>query len=256
MRYFRDTMSRAAALLLLLLGGCHYYIEDDDDDDGSGSFADAGWDDFSDGGGFFPDAQVGECDAVALLPNGFVPVEQVSTGAVTNELDGDVFVTEIDATAGGAQGQTTNPFVYLDLLADDGAARVEIDDVAAFASTDWDLAIKRYVIRTNSGDSGPGGGGADTIPSAELTFQGEAGDALADDWTTADCQLLMDDVGGPRTRFSDWYEVMNGRFLPLAVTHVVRLRDGSHAEIDIDTYYADGSNPNRGGVYRLRWYRF
>lgn len=251
-------MSRAVALLVLFLGGCHYYFEDDDDGDGFGGDVDAGWGVFSDAAlAGDTDAQVESCDAVALLPNGFVPVESVSTGDVTNEEDSPgVFLTEIDATAGGADGQTTNPFIYLDLLADDGAAKVEIDDVASFDSDAWDIALKRYVVRTNGGDSGPGLGIVDTIASPELTFGEDAGDGFADDWSSGSCELVNDDVGGPLTRFSDWYQVMNGRFLPRAVTHVVRLRDGSHAEIDIDTYYADGSNPNRGGVYRLRWYRF
>jgi hypothetical protein len=249
-------MRRSVALLVLLLGGCDYYFEDDDGDDPGGA-DDGGLAGDRDGGGVFPDAQVEACDAAALLPNGFVPVESVSTGAVTNEEDEPgVFLTEIDASAGGAAGQTTNPFIYLDLLADDGAARVELDDVAALESDAWDLALKRYVVRTNGGDSGPGPGVVATVAGAELTFIEEEPDSLPDDWTAADCSLLIDDVGGPLTRFSNWYRVMNGRFQPRAIVHVVRLRDGSHAEIDIDTYYADGSNPNRGGVYRLRWRRF
>src|SRR5687767_9939372 len=119
-------MSRAVALLVLVLGGCHYYIEDDDPDDGFGD-QDAGWGGLLDAAiGDVTDAQVSECEPATLLPNGFAPVEGVSTGAVTNELDGEVFVTEIDASAGGAAGQTTNPFIYLDLLAEGGAAKVEI----------------------------------------------------------------------------------------------------------------------------------
>lgn len=249
-------MLRLAPLVVLLLGGCHFYIEDEDDDDSPGDFPDGGLFPADDGGGFSSDAQTA-CDAVALLPSGFVPVDAVSTGGVSNTSEPDgVFVTEVDASAGGAAGQATSPFVYLDLLAEDGAARVDIDDVASFESTDWDIALKRYVVRTNSGDSGPGDGEVATVPGAELTFTEEVPPLFADDWASPACELVVDDVGGPRTRFSNWYMVSNGRFLPRDIVHVVRLRDGSHAEIDIDTYYADGGNPNRGGIYRLRWRRF
>jgi hypothetical protein len=250
-------MIRLAALSVLLLGGCNYYFEEGDDDAPAGD-VDAGWSPTSDGGPASSDAQEEvECDALSLLPNGFVAVESVSTGNVSNTAEGDdEFTTEVDASAGGADGQATTPFIYLDLLADDGAARVDIDDVTSFASTDWDLALKRYVIRANGGDSGPGDDAVATRPGAELTFSNDVPQLFADDWASPTCELVMDDVGGPRTRFSNWYDVMNGRFLARDVLHVVRLRDGTHAEIDIETYYADGANPNRGGIYRLHWRRF
>lgn len=251
------------ALFLVLLGGCHFYVEDDEGGDGD-DFGDRTLDDASP---WLPDAgfdgrtdagQIG-CDAASVLPTGFAPVAAVSTGEVTNEPGGDaepgVWVTTADASAGGAANQAMNPFVYLRLTAE-GAIKVEIDDPASFASDEWDIALKRYVIRANDGDSGPGISEVSSVPSDDLTFASlPSGNFGVDDWTSPECTLVVDDVGGPRTRFANWYDVQGGKFVPTGVIHMLRLQDGFYAEIDIDTYYGDGGNPNRGGVYVLRWRR-
>ena len=53
--------------------------------------------------------------------------DKVSEGAVTNDADGDDYVTAVDATGGGYSNATQNPWVYLKFT-DDGAEKVEIDD--------------------------------------------------------------------------------------------------------------------------------
>ena len=250
------------ALLLVLLGGCHFYVEDDEGD--GDDLGDAVRDDASawlpDAGNWPPDAGLTDCDPASVLPTGFAPVAAVSAGEVSNEPGGDdepgVWVTTIDASAGGAANQAMNPFVYLRLTAE-GAIKVEVDDPASFASDEWDIAIKRYVIRANAGDSGSGISRVSSVPSEDLTYanvpSGNFGD---DDWTSDDCTLIADDVGGPRTRFSNWYDVQGGRFNPTGVIHFVRLQDEFHAEVDVETYYGDGGNPDRGGIDILRWRRF
>ena len=248
-------MRRTASALLaaLALSGCHYYFEDDATDGASndgGPVADAGT--------APPDAAAG-CDPAALLPEGWQPVTSVSTGSVASEVDSEpqhVFLTTVDASAGGASGQATEPAVYLQLGCD-GATKVDIDDVSAFESTDWDLALERYVIRTNGGDSGPGGATVARIDSAELTSDPDpTGDYRADDWSASDCTLLQDQIAGPRTRFSSWYEVEGGRLEPQPVVFALRLPGDRRAQVDVQTYYGDPAQPNKSGVYVLRWRMF
>jgi HmuY protein len=273
-RAMRSTAGLLVAPLALLaalsVSGCHYYFEEDDepDDDGTaddGADSDDGADDGGgvDGGPGAVDAG-GPCDPAAILPEGWRPVAEVSTGTVENTPDpklADVFTTVVDASAGGAAGQAEQPFVYLDLEAEGGAAPVAIDDVASFTSSDWDIALKRFVIRSNSGDSGPADAEVASVSSEELTFDDDVPSELFsdDDWSNgnmADCALVRDSTGGPRTRFSNWYEVAAGRFEPQPVVHLVRLGGGRYAEIDVTTYYGDEANPNRSGIYILRWRRF
>jgi hypothetical protein len=255
-------------LAFLITSGCNYYFGDDDSgadgsDVGGGDGTDGSGGDGGggviDGGVIEPDAAPG-CDPIALLPQGFVPVPAVSTGAVTNvpESRPEVFVTTVDASAGGAAGQAEQPFVYLDLEAADGAARLELDDVGALESTEWDIALKRFVIRANSGDSGPADAEVATVMAQDLTFDDDVpSDRFADeDWSSDGCTLVKDSTGGPRTRFSNWYRVQGGRFENQPVVHLVRLSGGRYAEIDVNNYYGDAADPNRSGVYVLRWRRF
>ncbi len=261
-------MRSTAGLVLALLvsSGCHYYFGDDDesgadgddgvaDDGGGGDGADDGFD----AGPAEPDAPA-TCDPIALLPDGYRPVAEVSAGAVTNEPDPvlpDVFTTTVDASAGGSAGQAAQPFVYLDLEAEGGAGKVEVDDVASFEATDWDIALKRFVIRSNSGDSGPADAEVASVQSEELTFDDDVpSDRFSDDdWSGSDC-VLEQANGGPRTRFTNWYRVQAGRFEAQPVVHLVRLGGGRYAEIDVVTYYGDEADPNKSGIYVLRWRRF
>jgi hypothetical protein len=268
---------RHQALVALLLAGltmpasaCSYYFAEDDDapsddgisDDGVGDDAPDDGDDVAlpDAGPAEPDASP-VCDPSAILPDGYAPVAVVSTGTVVNTPDEElpgVFTTVIDASAGGAAEQANQPFVYLDLEAEGGAAAVAIDDVASFQSADWDIALKRFVIRANSGDSGPGDEEVATVMSEDLgTGTDVPSESFADDdWTGDGCSLVRDNTGGPRTRFSNWYQVQAGRFEARPVTHIVRLGGGQYAEIDVVTYYGDEADPDRSGVYVLRWRRF
>jgi hypothetical protein len=264
-------MRSTAGLVLAFFftSGCDYYFGDDDDD--GAADGDSGGDDGTDGDGTddgggvldggspAPDGSSG-CDPIAILPPAFQPVAAVSEGAVANapESRPDVFVTTVDASAGGMAGQTEQPFVYLDLDGADGAEKLELDDSAALASSDWDIALKRFVIRANSGDSGPADVEVASVTAQDLTFDDEVpSDRLADeDWTNASCELVRDSTGGPRTRFSNWYRVRSGTFEVEPVVHIVRLGGARYAEIDVITYYGDETDPEKSGVYQLRWRRF
>jgi len=268
----RSQAGLVLAFFFFLSSGCDYYFGDDDSgadgsgsDDGTDGSDGSGTDDGGGGGGVIdggvaqPDGAAA-CDPIAILPEGYLPVPVVSTGEVTNDPESrpEVFVTTVDASAGGAAGQADQPFVYLDLEAAEGAARLDLDDISAQGSTDWDIALKRFVIRANSGDSGPADAEVATVTAQDLTFDDDVpSDRFADeDWTRDGCELVRDSSGGPRTRFSNWYKVQAGRFENQPVVHLVRLSGGRYAEIDVNTYYGDAAAPERSGVYVLRWRRF
>ncbi len=59
----------------------------------------------------------------------------VSTGEVSNTVDGADYVTAIDATAGGFGNETQNPWVYVKFT-EDGVVWVDIDDETALESMD------------------------------------------------------------------------------------------------------------------------
>ncbi|QDG53009.1 hypothetical protein FIV42_20355 [Persicimonas caeni] len=79
--------------------------------------------------------------------------EAVSTESITSTNADGVTTLVIEAAAGGSQASADNPFIYLDLSTGE---KVEVNDVEAYSNTDWDLAFKRYIIRSNGADSGPG----------------------------------------------------------------------------------------------------
>ena len=49
----------------------------------------------------------------------------------------------VDATAGGIMDAPTNPWIYL-RFTPEGLRKVEVDDLQALESTDWDIAAKRF----------------------------------------------------------------------------------------------------------------
>ena len=87
---------------------------------------------------------------------------KTSDGEVVDTPDGADFVTTVDASAGGYNNADKNAWTYVSFSAD-GTSKVDIDDESALESMEWDLAFKRYIIRVNSGDSGPSCVGAATM---------------------------------------------------------------------------------------------
>ena len=222
-------------------------------DDGSGGGGGTG----ADGGVSAADAS-GACPAPQdLLPAGWMPVGSVSTGAVTNQADGDAMLTTVDASAGGIDMEATSPFVYLDLTGSEATA-VDINDVQSFSDATWDIALKRYVIRANGGDSGPGGVEVAAIQGDDLSAVTATPDQSrfgSDSWTGADCSYQHDGIGGPLTRFSDWFTVdpSMGTLTPNPLVYVVKTHTGTLVKIDIQTYYGDAGDPTKAAVVQLRW---
>lgn len=183
------------------------------------------------------------------------PIDMVSAGTVTvlDAAAGQVF---IDASAGGVQVQKDNPWIYVALGT---KTRVDVSDVSADSSTAWDLALKRPLLRSNSGDGGPaGGGGAIRIDKEfdAVTAADAQGVALAtDDWFDDECNLATDASGAIKTAFDGWYDYENMTLLPHVGTWLVRGANGTSIfKLAILSYYSnpDGSQGMAGGKYLVR----
>jgi hypothetical protein len=192
-------------------------------------------------------------DPQKVLPEGWTPVNKVSAGQVGSTGAGTI-TTTIDATAGGFGASAGEPFVYLSFTGG-AAAKVSLADPDSFASSDWDLAFKRYVIRANGGDSGPGGvavAKVDAASLAEVTAVPTPSNFLDDQFATDACVLVMDQLGAPITAVGEWY-IANGMTLtPKPVVHVVKLRDGSHIKLRIVSYYG-GQGGTQSGYFTVEW---
>jgi hypothetical protein len=193
----------------------------------------------------------------------------VSTGEISLEGGGNgVFENHINATGGGLT--PTQSFVYAKFTPA-GLEKVAISDEAAFESMDWDIAFRRYVIRTNSGVSGPSCTGVARVPglatfdnvtmvTENLEFRTEA---YMSDGT---CELIPDGSGLPGSPAaalgSYWTYVscvqMTGNIF------VLNLASGRSIKLEILSYYEPGPQatcnetgsvpmPSGAGNVRIRW---
>jgi HmuY protein len=239
-RAFLQLPLRAVLTAALLTGaGCG------GDDDGGNNDGSGGVDAGSDG-----------CDETSLLPAGFRPIGSVSTGDLTTETADGVTDAVIDASAGGLDGAADNPYLYIDL--ESGGTKVDIDDVEALDSDEWDLAFKRASIKANGGDSGTAGvevAAVADVTLEELTEAPDDGDFVADDWASDDCQFQSLPVGEPATAFGEWYDYDKATHVltPKTEVYVVRTRSGDLVKVAIETYYGDEAEPMRGAIYRASW---
>lgn len=179
-------------------------------------------------------------------------IDKVSDGTLTVMETAGVYNAQIDATAGGAGAFQTNPFLYLDLVA---GKKVDIDDVKARDSSAWDIGLKRWQIKVNSGDSGPGGVTVAAVPDKDLGMvtAAPASGYSEDDYLDPDCMVVLDPINGLATAMSDWYDYNNMKVSPKKATYVLKRRDGKGSiKLQILGYY-DPNNAMRGGVYTLRW---
>ncbi len=195
--------------------------------------------------------------------------DKVSTGDVTTVQDGDDFVTTIDATAGGFGNSDQNPWVYVHFGLD-GATKVAIDDETALESSDWDMSLRRFIVRLNGGDSGPSCVGAVSFLEgdyATLNTVPDGLDYLVDDYYTDDCTIVNDSSGlpgSPQVVLAPWWSYA-GCVSTTSVPHLIRLADGHVIKLVVEQYYEDaaaqtqcnnsGSAPAGAvsAVFTLRW---
>ena len=137
----------------------------------------------------------------------FGAIETVSTGNVQLLSDsGGVKTLYVDATAGGQNGVTTHPWLFIAL---GDATKVALND----------LSVARILglgsrpssapsIYTNGGEGGPGKGASAFLDKdfANVTSADVAGaDFFSEKFFDDDCNAIVDVTGAASTSFSTWY---------------------------------------------------
>jgi hypothetical protein len=267
-------ISSSLVLLLALLGlgpaACGGGDDDDDDDTGADGDADADADGDADGDG---DAVCTEATPPPCVDQMILDLslheDLVSDGDVSTATQGEDFITVVDATAGGFGQSDANPWVYVK-FDEDGARKLDIDDETALESMEWDMSLRRFIVRLNGGDSGPSCVGAVSFLEDSYESLTEVPDGLTyryDDYYTDDCSIVNDSSGlpgSPQVVLGPWWEYP-GCVATTDVPHLIQLADGRIVKLVVDSYYEDPADQvacNEEGaaadgsvaaVYTLRW---
>lgn len=224
-----------------------------------------------DGGGD-PDAgePAGGCNAdVPCIDEqvaGLMLSDLVSGGAIEEEgtVAGE-FSTYIDATAGGVGG--VKGYTYARFTAD-GLEPVELSDEQAFESADWDIAFRRYIIRLNSGVSGPSCVLAARVEGESFDDLGAVPAGLSfepEQYFTSDtCEFVPDTsgIGAPQTLLGGFWSYP-GCVAMTGNVYVLQLASGGHVKLQVTSYYAPDKQQacDQGGAgdsasaanIRVRW---
>lgn len=160
-----------------------------------------------------------------------------------SSMSGDTgWVTTIDATAGGAFASPPDSYVYAK-FSQGGLVKVDISDEASLESMDWDIAFRRYIVRINSGDSGPSCVEAARVPGAvkfeDVTSVPDTLTYHPDDYFTDSCDFIPDGSGlesSPATALSAYW-TYPGCVKMTDYVFVIALADGHHVKLSIDSYY-------------------
>jgi len=212
--------------------------------------------------------QAAECEDQQIAE--LLLFEEVSPDGITNEsIGGGVFRSTIDARAGGLR--PTQAYVY-GRFTENGLEKVEVSDHGALESGEWDIGARRFVIRSNSGVAGPSCiGVARTAPGTEfemLTAVPENLDFREEAYfTTPDCSLVSDGtgLGAPGTTLASFW-TYRGCVEMTGNVYVLRLRDGRHIKLEVETYYSPevqdycdengqlpGGGPSGSGNMQILW---
>ena len=191
--------------------------------------------------------------------------DKVSDAEVDTSTDGDDFVTVVDASAGGYNQSANNPWVYVKFTPE-GAERVDLDDESALESMEWDLALRRFIVRMNGGSSGPSCVSAAAFLESDYDELDEVPEGVSfvpDLYYTDDCTIVNDSSGlpgSPQVSLGSWWEY-EGCVQTTGVPHLVQLADGHVLKLRIETYYGvdqdvcneTGSGGDESGIITLRW---
>lgn len=193
-------------------------------------------------------------------------LDRINPATIESTAEADGFHARLDASAGGVS--PTEGYVYA-RFTEEGLAKVELGDEDALASTEWHIALRRYVVRLNSGVSGPAEVlGASTAPGTrfeeleglppDLRLQHEA-------YFTDLCDYVMDasGIGAPATVLSTFWSYtacvqMTGN------VYVIRVGPEQTLKLQVLAYYADDNQavcdetgevpqPSFAAQFHLRW---
>lgn len=196
---------------------------------------------------------------------------ETAPGLVANEPDGDGWVSIIDATAGGAFAADPHSYVY-GRFTDEGLDKVLISDEQALSSMEWDIGFRRFIIRINSGNSGPS-----CVARAQLAGPPEyesvtsLPDGLSfveDEYFTGNCTMIEDGagLGSPATALGGFWTYTDDHCLQMTENvYVLELTSDRHLKLEVTHYYlpdaqeqcqTDGTVPQEGAGsanIRIRW---
>ena len=117
-----------------------------------------------------------------------------------------VTILNMDASTGGPQNMQTSPYLYYDF---ETHQMLQLTDAQALENTDWDIAVKRSVIRVNGGDSGSGNSLVARLePMNWDDVENEPPDSnlySTDEFMTETCELITVGRGVISTAFGEWY---------------------------------------------------
>lgn len=211
-----------------------------DDGDGTGGTGGGG----GSGGGGNAEPICTEPTAVACEDDVVLKMNlqaDVSEREVTNTAKGTGFVSSIDATAGGAFVADPESYVYA-RFTDEGMTRVDLSDEDALASMDWDIAFRRYVVRINSGSSGPSCVQAARLAGTDFEGTTEVPDSAkyrVDTYFTESCELIPDGTGldgSPATALSSFW-TYPGCVQMTGNVFVIQLADARRLKFRVNRFY-------------------
>lgn len=198
------------------------------------------------------------CDPATALPAAFRPIAKVATTAVALTTTDGLTSGTVEAMAGGFGMSADNPYIYVNLKT---GAKVELDDLQARTSSDWDVAFKRASIRMNGGDSGTGARKVAVVQAATLA-EVTAGPAASSEYQVdvfadAECKGLTTRSGEPMSVFGEWYAYEDGTNLltPKPEIYVFERADGSRTALEVTGYYRNPTTPETrvSAVYSLQF---
>ncbi len=191
----------------------------------------------------------------------------VAPGSITNTKEDGGFVSRIDATAGGFTANPPHAYVY-GRFTRSGLEKVEISDEEALESTEWDIAFRRFIIRINSGNSGPSCVEAAALEEGILFEDVSAPAAEADyefdEFYTQSCEFIDDGTGlstSPGTALSSYYQYGSCLMMTKRV-YALRLARGENIKLEVLGYYGEKqalcdeegvASSDRSGHIVIRW---
>ena len=205
-----------------------------------------------------------ECEDAAILDLSLQD-DQVSDGVVTTSEDGTDFLSTVDASAGGYNAASSNPWVYVKFT-ETGLEKVEIDDESALESMDWDLSLRRFILRLNGGSTGASCVGSASFLESTYSDLVSVPDGLTyvqDDFYSDDCTIINDSSGlpgSPQVALAPWW-TYDGCVQTTMIPHLIQLADGAVVKLMVESYYEsnqeacnDGTGSGDGSaIYTLRW---
>lgn len=208
------------------------------------------------GGGGEPDAEVADTGEAPMLrcPDPTAPTctdeqitelllfDNISTGMIREEANANgVFTHYVDARGGGLMPNES--YVYAKFTSA-GLVKVDVSDEDAFDSQEWDISFRRYIIRLNSGVSGPSCVQAARVPNVTdfdaVTTADPNGTYRSELYMTdGTCDLVPDGSGLPGAAatalssywtYSSCLQMTNNVF-------VIHLADDRYVKLQVQSYY-------------------